>query len=137
MSRIANFSELYEAFLDIITRVGTDYRIPIGSRQDLYQRTAFSELIPRAQEITKLLCESLDRWRYPMTRLLGTLKAMYENSVMDELSNISVLKEERLNHGVNYLSNKQRMIVVINKTQGQLSYCVAQISHLYTTRLQM
>ena len=86
MSRIANFSELYEAFLDIITRVGTDYRIPIGSRQDLYQRTAFSELIPRAQEITKLLCESLDRWRYPMTRLLGTLKAMYENSVMDELS---------------------------------------------------
>jgi len=43
-------------------------------------------LVPKAAEISTLFQDELERWRYPTTRLLGTLRTMYENSVMDDLS---------------------------------------------------
>lgn len=108
IGKVVRFEKLYEAFLDIITRIGTEYRPPRDSRQDLYQKPLFSERVPKAEKVSRLFSGELERWRYPTTRLLGTLRAMYENSVMDELSlllipgvnafleRISYLHEQRL-----------------------------------------
>lgn len=86
IGKVVRFEKLYEAFLDIITRIGTEYRPPRDSRQDSYHKPLFSKRIPKAEKVLTLFSDELERWRYPMTRLLGTLRAMYENSVMDELS---------------------------------------------------
>lgn len=86
IGRVVRFEKLYEAFGDIITRIGTEYRSPRNSRQETYRKPPFSYQVPKAEEVLTLFSGELGRWRYPATRLLGTLRAMYENSVMDELS---------------------------------------------------
>lgn len=90
IGQIVRFEKLYEAFLDVITRIGTEYRPPRDSREKAYQKEPFLNCISKAEEVSTLFSGELERWRYPTVRLLGTLRAMYENSVMDDLSRLLI-----------------------------------------------
>lgn len=84
---IVTFPKLYHAFLDIITRIGTEYRTPQNSREKPLEKEPFSNLVSYEP---KEFSGPLERWRYPLVRLLGTLRTMYESSVMDELSQLLI-----------------------------------------------
>lgn len=92
MGQIARWDGLYDAFQGGVTRIGIKYREPVNSRKTSLQKRPFSETVPRLEDALVFLRtrRELDRWRYPVSKLLGTLRTMYENSVLDDLSDLLV-----------------------------------------------
>lgn len=85
-------SSMYNSFNDIITRVGLCYRSPAPSKKGnlQFKRVAFCESIPNYQDILNDFYKKDYSWSYSLMKLLGTLRTMYENCVMDDLSDLLV-----------------------------------------------
>ncbi|WP_294702556.1 hypothetical protein [uncultured Flavonifractor sp.] len=85
IGQLVNFTSLYNAFADIITRIGIPYTTPLASRKHL-RKSCFWDQLPNAKDLSWLRCSQLERWRSPIRRLVGTLQSMYESSVLDALA---------------------------------------------------
>lgn len=83
---------IYAAFDDIITQVGLLYAPPAKRKthRPKFIRPTFCDKIPEYQEVINILEQSTETWCYPLIKLLGTLRTMYENCVMDDLSDLLV-----------------------------------------------
>lgn len=85
---VARSQNLYAAFSDIVTRIGIAYVAPNDSRgdKDGIVKKIPPECLPEIKDLSSYFCGQLERWRYPVSRMVSTLRAMYESSVMDALS---------------------------------------------------
>ena len=90
ISELIHCNSLYEAFTDIITRIGIPYTTPWTSREKEPDKTPFLKLLGNAKDLAWLSCDQLKRWRYPIRRLVGTLQSMYESSVLDALARLLI-----------------------------------------------
>lgn len=90
ISKLIHFDSLYEAFSDIITRIGIPYTTPWASRKKEPDKDPFLKLLGNAKDLSWLSCDQLKRWRYPIRRLVGTLQSMYESSVLDALARLLI-----------------------------------------------
>lgn len=87
INTIVRFDNLYEAFSDIITRIGVPYMHPKDSRQKPLTKASFSDLLSHGvDELSSVFTGRLERWRYPVSRMIGTLQSMYESSILDALA---------------------------------------------------
>ncbi len=86
IGRIVRFDELYLAFSDIITRIWIPYIPPEQSRSGPLQKAPFSEKLAHSAKLSEIFTGHLERWRYPVSRMVGTLQAMYESSILDTLA---------------------------------------------------
>lgn len=108
-------SNIYTAFNDIITRVGLCYRPPAVTREDAlhFKRKDFYSCMPNYQTMLDKLYQSLKNSMYPwsgsLIKLLGTLHTMYENCVMDDLSDLLMPGVQALLERILYLMGQESM----------------------------
>lgn len=97
--------DFYQAFHDVITRVGISHRNMKGTRSGQPERKHFLTrmAIDPALEITLRDVNAPYPWRYALVKLLGTLQAMYNNSVMDDLSDLLIPGVKALLERMDYL----------------------------------
>lgn len=88
MRGICHNSHFYHAFNDVITRIGLQYMKPINSRTRLLIKPSFTDRVKHYERVREILSspDCKFSWRYQLLRLLETLRTMYHNSVMDDLS---------------------------------------------------
>lgn len=110
MDLILHWNYLDEAFQNIITRVGIKYKKPINSRKAPYNCSTFLNDIPTYKSIMKFLTNSkqMNRWCYPVAKLLGTLQAMCQNSVLDDLSELLVPGVSAFFQRIEYLGKNNK-----------------------------
>lgn len=90
IGRIVRFGSLYHAFTDIITRIGVPYITPKDSRRKKLDKQPFLEKLPYAKKLPSIFEGRMERWLYPVSRLVGTLRSMYESSVLDALAQLLI-----------------------------------------------
>lgn len=100
--------DMYDAFNDIITRVGLCYIPPTTKRSELlkFKRADFCRNFPKYQEMIQKLYNPADRaypWSSSLIKLLATLRTMYENCVMDDLSDLLVPGVQALLERISFL----------------------------------
>ena len=83
---IAHFDKLYEAFSDIITRIGIRYIPPLDSRPKNPPKKPFAQVLDHNNTPSNIFTGWLERWHYPVSRMVNTLQAMYNSSSLDALA---------------------------------------------------
>lgn len=78
--------DIYKAFGDIITRIGVEYIPP--KEHEIPPFNPFEQSFELYQECINSIKTCNHAWRYPLLKLLGTLRAMSVNGVMDDLSKL-------------------------------------------------
>lgn len=88
ISEIVHYDSLFDAFTDIITRIGIPYTTPQGSRKEppALKKFPFTKMLPNGTNLSQVFTGPLERWRYPVSRMVSTLQAMYESSILDSLA---------------------------------------------------
>lgn len=92
---------IYDAFCDIITRVGVEYIPPKEHAVPPFK--PFEQSFERYPECVQRIITCNHAWRYPLLKLLGTLRAMSVNGVMDDLSKLLSPAVRALLYRINYL----------------------------------
>ena len=100
---------IYNAFYDVITRVGGEYKTPINSRAE-NDRIKRQYSLPTQDELSILNNTLIENqpWLPILKRLLDTLDSMYFNSVMDNLSYLIAPSMRALLRRINDLCRKQQ-----------------------------
>lgn len=110
MRCIANLNTyMYDAFNDVITRIGLTYTKPIDSRTEKPKREEFASKVPNYKKVIDLLNNPTQAypWAYQLLKLLGTLHTMYDNCVMDDLSALLVPGVSALLDRIYYLHSNE------------------------------
>lgn len=104
---MARLQNLLVAFSDIVTRVGIVYESSSGSRQTDILKRIPAEDLPRIETYSGCFNGRLEKWLYPVSRMLSTLTAMYESSVMDALSMLLIPGVNAFLSRVKYIQEKK------------------------------
>lgn len=102
---------LYNAFNDIITRVGIKHCSPRNSREFDFTKEGNTNI----ECLNFLKSGNADgqvsvRWKYPLIKLLGTLQTMSQNCVMDDLSNLLIPGVNAILNRIMYYLKKKKQI---------------------------
>lgn len=100
---------MYQAFHDVVTRIGINHVPPVNSRTDNPCKVDFKEKVTDYDwAIQNLSGKAPDSWQYQLVKLLSTLRTMYLNCVMDDLSALLIPGVNALLNRIRYLYEKNR-----------------------------
>ena len=108
MRAIATSGErMYQAFNDVVTRIGIKHEPPVNSRTDNPYKVDFNKKVADYEwAINNLSGKTPDSWQYQLIKLLSTLRTMYLNCVMDDLSALLIPGVNALLNRIRYLHEK-------------------------------
>ena len=106
--KIVHYDDLYEAFTDIITRICVPYIPALDSRKGNLQKEPFYTKFPYTKDLSNVFIDHLERWQYPVSRMVGTLQAMYESSILNALALLLLPGVDAFLARVRYLKQHNR-----------------------------
>lgn len=131
---------MYQAFYDVITRIGLKHRPPRNARPEGFQKSKSRSTIqcPEAVRAALMETDSAVQWHYPLVKLLGTLQTMSDNSVMDDLSSLLIPGVNALLKRIEYFLEKRKTIgeVLLLSFLDACSSLVNDILHLENQLVQ-